>query len=64
MIVWLVCAAAVLNLHQNGVLTCGLPKTGLRMLGTACFAEVKTRHSDSVVRDGDWTGYFFTATSK
>lgn len=50
--------AAVLNLDQNEVSPCSLPRTSWRLPMTERCAEGQMRHIDFVARHGEAPGFF------
>lgn len=61
---WLGWLAVVLNLDQNRVLQCSLPKTDRRLLLMGRDAEAQTKQNDFLVMDGQSSRYFFIITRR
>lgn len=56
--------AAVLNLRENEVLPCSLPKADEGLLLTGRGTKTQTGHKYFVVMDGESLGYMFTVTGE
>lgn len=62
--VWFGLLVAVLNPDKSGVSPCSLTKAAGRLLLTEQDVKTQKGHSDLVVKDGELSGYLFTATGE